>query len=204
MKVYLNEIMEAKDITYVMLSEKTGIGKAQINRYMTGTTTPSLADATKISKALEITLDELVYGIKEEEPVSDNLLENDEVAATVNRVQEVDDVEENNTVTPEEILDSMDPSALLSKALQENDGMYIISSTSSFDIERLCKYFDKVFVKYRVFAKKREFDGDYMYYIVFNCSLLFEIKDINKITKKKLFEKDFVSNNRIKNVDMLD
>lgn len=57
----VRNMMVQKGINQAALSEITGIGQAQLSRYITGKNTPSNYIARKIARALECSIDELSY-----------------------------------------------------------------------------------------------------------------------------------------------
>ena len=64
LKHFVSERLEALGMTEADLSRATGDSKTQIGRVTKGQSTPSVAFASRIAKALDITLDELC-GVKE-------------------------------------------------------------------------------------------------------------------------------------------
>ena len=59
--VRLRKVMELKGVTQLELSEKTGINKVTISRYITGRMSPSFYAVDKIAKALNCTIEDLRY-----------------------------------------------------------------------------------------------------------------------------------------------
>lgn len=70
-KVYLHikEVMQKKGITNVWLAKQLGCTKECISRIVTNNNTPSISTILKIAELLEVSVDILFYGYKEEKPI---------------------------------------------------------------------------------------------------------------------------------------
>ena len=157
MKTFLNEAMELRNMSVGALSEKTGIGAKKIENYIAGKPTPSLADAIELSKALDITLDEFVYGIKvkcDEEACACEACECEKAVEEVVEVVEnalvetIENEEEaamlDDGIVKEEYdddddMDEICPEYLLEAALHANNCVNIVTTSDKVEVVKLCK-----------------------------------------------------------------
>jgi len=65
----LRKIREEKNISQKELSFSMGIKPTQYSRIETGNAVPSLNTLLKVAEALEVTTDEIIYGVKKEQEV---------------------------------------------------------------------------------------------------------------------------------------
>ena len=63
-KLYIKEVMDAKKVTNVYIAEKLGITPEAVSR-MKSSTNPSLSTLKKLADVLDVSVNDLVYGLSE-------------------------------------------------------------------------------------------------------------------------------------------
>jgi len=67
----LIQLRKQRSLTQQQMADEVGIHVNQIKRYEAGTTQPTLDALVKITKSLHISMDNLVFGENEREPIDD-------------------------------------------------------------------------------------------------------------------------------------
>jgi len=64
--LYIKDVLQKKRLTNAWLADKLGYTKEAISRMTTGNTMPSVVTLKKIAELLDVSVDELLYGMREE------------------------------------------------------------------------------------------------------------------------------------------
>lgn len=67
----LIQLRKQRNLTQQQMADEVGIHVNQIKRYEAGTTQPTLEALVKITKSLHVSMDDLVFGQNEREPIDD-------------------------------------------------------------------------------------------------------------------------------------
>jgi len=67
----LIRLRKERNLTQQQMADEVGIHVNQIKRYEAGTTQPTLEALVKITKSLHVSMDHLVFGEQEREPIDD-------------------------------------------------------------------------------------------------------------------------------------